>query len=131
MSETDKDRVLVIEDDSFHLKRLENILAEAHISFTSFNNGKEAITEILNNSEKYSCILSDIHMDVFNGFDVINLIKKSKKKIPIIFITADDKIETKAKAEVIGIFEYLVKPYSKDVLIHAINKAFQKFKSQK
>lgn len=131
MSETGRDHVLVIEDDAFQLKRLEKILTEEGIKFALFSNGKEAIREILTNSDKYSCILSDIHMNVFNGFDITLFTKKSKKKIPIIFLTADDKKETKLKAKDIGVFDYLVKPYSKERLVQVIKKAFLEFKNQK
>jgi diguanylate cyclase (GGDEF)-like protein/PAS domain S-box-containing protein len=58
-------------------------------------------------------VLLDINMPAMDGFDTCTLLKKNERtrEIPVIFISALDNIEEKAKAFRIGGVDYILKPF--------------------
>lgn len=96
------------------LSSLQNDLSGEYNIFYSIN-GKEAL-EILKNIPKPDIILSDIMMDVMDGFEFhTELLKDSNfNSVPFIFLTAkgseDDKISSLKK----GAVDYITKPFNID-----------------
>ena len=71
-------------------------------------------------------VLMDLRMPDMNGFEVTQLIRSHQQErirlIPIVALTADFTIEDKNKCEAYGIDDYLLKPYSPEILLSKIVK---------
>lgn len=68
--------------------------------------------------------LLDIEMPMFDGYDVVALIRANDKykKTPVIFLTGVGTEESVVKAFENGANDYIVKPVNKQVLITKLNK---------
>ncbi|GGA92062.1 MULTISPECIES: response regulator [Mucilaginibacter] len=69
-------------------------------------------------------IISDVVMPGISGYDVFNQLQQDslKKNIPFIFTTALSEKRDQDIAKVMGIQNYLIKPYDEAELINCIRK---------
>ncbi len=61
-------------------------------------------------TERPEVALVDIFLPEMNGLELFHKIRSLDRKLPIIFVTADNSSETAIEAMRIGAFDYLSKP---------------------
>lgn len=107
-------RLILIVDDSPNNQRIiGTILSSLKYKLAYAASGKEALSAI--NKNKPDLILLDIMMPGMDGFEVKVKLNEDPllKEIPVIFITALEEPENKAKGFDLGGRDYLVKPINK------------------
>lgn len=114
--------ILVIEDDPSLRSAIESFLLRLKYKVTAYHDAQSALPLI----EEGSCdlILSDVMMPGLSGFDLLNRVKKLPTPIPLILMTAYGTIEKAVKAMKSGAYDFLVKPFSLQVLETAVQSAF-------
>ncbi len=70
-------------------------------------NGQEAIAEL--KVAKYDMMLMDLIMPIMDGFAVLEEMKASSLKIPVIVLSNLGQDEDRAKAKTLGAIDYFVK----------------------
>ncbi|MBN2878326.1 MAG: PAS domain S-box protein [Clostridia bacterium] len=122
LSEVEKSRILIVEDNEINRLVAKDILLKAGFRIGEAENGEEAINEI--HSRKYDLILMDIQMPVLDGYEATEIIRKefTKEELPIIALTADAVVETRNKVFEIGMNDYLSKPIDMDKLFSKLIK---------
>jgi two-component system chemotaxis response regulator CheY len=85
------------------------------------DSGATAIEKI--RSKRYSLVISDWHMDVMNGPDLLKAIGRQRYRF--IFMTADKSWGTQADARMSGGDAFLVKPFTVAVLKATIEKVLE------
>lgn len=126
MLTTAKKHLILIADDDKYIRDLlhkEIDLSEYEVNIV--NSGDKLID--LLKSRKASLIITDIYMDNKGGFEVISIVKKLDKYIPIIVITADNDIELERKVRNRDIFAYFVKPIEIKIFNDTIKAAIESF----
>jgi two-component system LytT family response regulator len=115
-----KIKALIVDDERPARENLKRMLANnPRVELIGeARNGEEAVEKIEN--EKPDLVFLDIQMPDLNGFEVIELIQSCPL---IIFTTAYD--EYAIKAFEINALDYLLKPFSKERLIEAIDRAWK------
>ncbi len=106
--------LILIVDDSLNNQRIiGSILSNENYQLVYVSSGKEALSFI--DKQFPDLILLDIMMPVMDGFEVkANLNEDAlKKEIPVVFITALEEPENKAKGFQLGGRDYIVKPINK------------------
>ncbi len=78
--------ILVAEDNKVNQMVAKRMLEKWESSVTIASNGKEAVNFVLKN--KFDVILMDLDMPIMDGYECINIIKKSFPKMPVIALTA-------------------------------------------
>lgn len=104
--------VLVAEDNLMNQKYLTNLLKKWGVTFVLANNGREAITAA--NKEKYDLIFMDIQMPIVDGFEATIAIRNThnlNQFTPIIALTASALSDQKRQAMIIGMNDYISKPF--------------------
>lgn len=107
-------RLILIVDDSPNNQRIIGaILSDKSFQIAYASSGKEALEFI--NQQIPDIVLLDIMMPGMDGFEVKAKLNEDtiKKEIPVIFITALDEPENKAKGFELGGRDYIVKPINK------------------
>jgi putative two-component system response regulator len=107
--------VLVVDDVDMNVMILEEILKDSYNIFTA-NNGKQAL-EILRRADPLpKIILLDVQMPEMNGRQMFDILKRDQsfKRIPVIFITAENDSETELLAA--GAMDFINKPFSADIV---------------
>jgi signal transduction histidine kinase/CheY-like chemotaxis protein len=122
--ELSKLRALVFDDDPAMVSLLEEVLAQLGIegnAFTSFETAEN--TKTLN----YDFVLTDIQMPVLNGFEVLDKLKERKllgyTSQPVIAMTGSRELKKTDYLEK-GFSELLMKPFTKDQFIDALESLF-------
>lgn len=118
-------RILVVDDDDMNLKMAEFILKKdmKDIEVLLADSGMKAI-DILQR-EKVDLVLLDFQMPMMNGLKTLELIRKREdlKDIKVIFLTAASDRDTVVKAGMMGIDDYIKKPFMPKDLVERVNKA--------
>ena len=72
-----------------------------------------------------SCLVIDVQMPGMNGLQLQSYLAAAGCKIPVIFITAHDNKESRQQAMQAGAVAFLGKPFSDELLLHAIRGALR------
>jgi FixJ family two-component response regulator len=115
--------VVVVDDDPSMLAAIERLLrthgfeVQVHESAAAFRaNG---------NLANAVCLVLDIDLGDESGLEVRRRLQSSGISLPIIFITASHRDETRKAALDAGCLAYLRKPFSGQSLVNAIREAGQ------
>jgi len=103
----DKKRVLVVEDDLLMSTIVVNKLNLSGFEGVGVGDGQAAVDTLA--KEKFDAVLLDLTMPWFDGFHVLEDLKKSGFKSPIIVMSNLAGSEDIAKAKALGATNYLVK----------------------
>lgn len=116
-------KIIVTDDEPMNLKMTEFILKKNGFEVILASSGEDCLKAVKDNSA--DLILLDLIMPEMNGFDTFQRIRESEngKDIPVILLTAADDSETYEKADSLGIFACVGKPFKQPVLIENINRA--------
>lgn len=112
-----KPSILIVDDNPKNLQILGNYLQNEGYQVEFALDGKSALNWV--EREKFELILLDIVMPEMNGFDVLKILKCDpvNKKIPVIFLTAENETESIVSAFNLGAVDYIKKPFIKDELL--------------
>ena len=117
--------VLIAEDDKVSRLHLELVLRNKVSGVYFAKTGKEAV-ELCRNKTGIDVILMDIKMPVMDGYEATRQIRKFNKKVPIIAQTAYALSGDSELALDAGCNDYISKPINRKLLLHKIEKQFQK-----
>ncbi len=111
--------VLIVDDYKTMLRVIRNLLSQ--IGFKNVdeaNDGTQALDLIRH--KNYGLIISDWNMEPMSGLDLLKSVRSQNAtpagKIPFIMITAENKMENVIAAKQAGVNNYIVKPFSAEVL---------------
>jgi FixJ family two-component response regulator len=72
-----------------------------------------------------NCLILDVSLPDLNGLDLQKRIANDRTDMPIIFITGHGDVPMTVRAMKAGAVEFLIKPFSDDILLSAIRHAIQ------
>ncbi|MCL1996765.1 MAG: diguanylate cyclase [Defluviitaleaceae bacterium] len=115
MNETQKNSILVIDDNTTNIMLLHRILAEEYTVF-AVKSGSEGIKIAL--KQLPDIILLDIVMPDMDGFEVLSALKNEDdtRHIPVIFISGLNDHESEEKGLLLGASDYITKPFSPGIV---------------
>jgi putative two-component system response regulator len=107
--------VLVVDDVYTNVVILEEILKDDYNIISAFN-GKEALEKLQSAASLPKIILLDIVMPQMNGRELFDILKANKafKRIPVIFITAENDSESELLAA--GAVDFINKPFQPEIV---------------
>ena len=111
-------RILIAEDEMDLNTILTSKLTGAGYSVDSCFDGHEAILYM--ESADYDLVILDIMMPKADGFTVLERLRSSGKRTPVLFLTARDSVPDRVRGLDAGANDYLVKPFSLDELMARI-----------
>lgn len=107
--------LLIVDDEKEIQDYLKQELADEYRIATS-NDGKEAYEYLLNH--EIDLVISDVMMDNMDGITLCKKIKQNANinHIPVILLTARNRVEDQIEGLEIGADAYIVKPFNTEVL---------------
>ena len=119
-TETSMCSILIVEDDKLVRDNLNYLLSNEGYTVIQAKDGLQAF-EFVSESAP-DLIISDIHMPNMSGFDLFKKLKNKTEteSIPVIFITADTRLEKLQEGTSLGEADYLTKPYDLEELLEAV-----------
>lgn len=112
--------VLIVEDAEFNL-HAERITLESH-GFVVITTDEGASAPMLAQMHRPALVILDLNLPDVNGITVIWNLKATEatREIPILVCSADGREETIRSCREAGIADFLVKPFSAEELIEAV-----------
>ena len=111
-------QALVVDDSRATRAVLKQFLAELGFEIQEAGHGLEAL-ERLKEMGKADLVLVDWNMPEMNGFDFVCAVRAERQydEMPLIMVTTETEISQVAKALKAGANEYVMKPFTKEVLL--------------
>jgi two-component system chemotaxis response regulator CheY len=124
MEITEKKRILIV-DDSFYMRTmLKNMLIDA--GYDVVGEAPDGKTAIEMAKEKIPDLVTlDVILPDNTGLDVLKAIKQNNSDIKVIIVSAVGQEVIVNEATEYGALTYIVKPFSEDKVLEALNQAFQ------
>ena len=117
-------KILIIEDNKMNQKVIGTMLKSLGYSFELADDGWAGYQVAKNN--KFDLIFMDLIMPEMDGFESAQRILKIDKSVLIVAFTADNMPETKRKAELSGIKDFVSKPVRIEELKRLFARYFKK-----
>ena len=114
--------ILVVDDEVEMRIALETTLKREGHNITLAKNGEQAL-ELLS-ANTFDLVLTDIKMPKMNGLQLLKALKVKSPQTIAIMMTAYGDIDNAVETIKLGAFDYLLKPFSAEILIAAVNRAF-------
>lgn len=108
-------KILVVEDDKALNNLVYGCLIRKGYAAEGCFNGREAL-ELMENCA-FDMIVTDVMMPEVDGFELARTVRERDKHIPILFLTALDDKPSKQLGYMLGIDDYVVKPFDVDLLL--------------
>ncbi|MEG4231835.1 diguanylate cyclase [Microcoleus sp. Pol11C3] len=115
--------ILIVDDTPDNLRLLAKILESQGYIVRKALNGRMALQGV--HRDPPALILLDINMPEMNGYEVCKKLKASEAsaEIPVIFISALERVENKVQAFELGGVDYITKPFQEqEVLMRVKNQ---------
>jgi FixJ family two-component response regulator len=113
--------VSVVDDDESVRESLPDLLREFGFAGESFSSAEEFLASA--SLGRTQCLVLDVGMPGMSGPDLQRELKRLKRPIPIIFITAHGDESTRPRLMEAGAVDCLLKPFTDTALLKALNAA--------
>ena len=109
--------ILVVDDDKNILDLIETSLEDKNLMIERASNGEEALNRI--SALAPDLVILDVMMPKMDGISAAKKIKSDERYrfIPIIMMTAKDRVEDKVKGLEAGADDYITKPFDLDEFV--------------
>jgi DNA-binding NtrC family response regulator len=117
-------RILAVDDELDMLSLIKMIIEgySNHQVMTTIN--PLEVAELLS-KERFDLIITDLKMPGMDGMELLELAKKHDKDVLVLMVTAFGSLESAEEAVRKGAFDYISKPFRKEQLLLAIDKAMR------
>ncbi|MDP7276373.1 MAG: response regulator [Planctomycetaceae bacterium] len=122
-------KIVLIEDDRETATTLAGVLESAGYEVQHAINGIEG--RKLVEASNPALVITDMMMPRMGGFPVLEFLRTLDDPPRVIMITANEGGRHKAYAEMLGVHDYLRKPFTMDVLLAAVERALANGDSEK
>ncbi len=117
----ERHRVLIASGDSGCRKRLKVILSEEQWAVVLESEGAEALVSIL--ERPFDVAVIDLALSDMEGRQVVRIIRRSRPRVPLIVISDDPSVETRASIMQEGVVYYALKPLNPPEVLQALQAA--------
>jgi two-component system, chemotaxis family, chemotaxis protein CheY len=115
-------RALIVDDSRAIRGIIRKMLGEIGFEVLEAGHGLEALQR-LKESEQVDVMLIDWNMPEMNGYDFLCAVRANNKfnDVPLMMVTSETEMTQMAKALAAGANEYVMKPFSKEVIVEKLN----------
>ncbi|MGE3610975.1 MAG: response regulator transcription factor [Bacteriovoracaceae bacterium] len=114
-------RILIVDDTKSVHSFVKHILSRnRNIKTESVFNGSEALV-LLKKDSAFDAILLDWEMPLINGPETLQALKRHDIPIPVVMMTTKNAITDIQTAMALGASEYIMKPFTEDILFEKLS----------
>ncbi|HLJ51365.1 MAG TPA: response regulator [Bryobacteraceae bacterium] len=117
-------KAIVVDDSRAIRMILARTLREAGFDVSEAGNGEEAL-QVLQCLDVVDLVMADWNMPVMDGLELLKQIRADSRHAatPVIMVTTEAEVEQMAIALDCGANEYVMKPFTKDILLDKLRLA--------
>jgi two-component system chemotaxis response regulator CheB len=115
-------RALVVDDSKPVRSILSKMLRELNFEVSEASNGKEGLA-LLDKMSSVELATVNWNMPVMDGLAFVQSVRSHPRyrKLPLVMVTSEDAATKKAEALQAGADDYIVKPFTKNILVKSLN----------
>lgn len=122
-------RILVVEDEESLALKIKNVLeAEKHHVEVAFE-GNDGLDLAL--TEEYDLLILDILLPGMNGIQILKDVRREGFKMPVLLLTAKNRVEDKVSGLDAGADDYLTKPFAIPELLARVRSLLRRASEEK
>ncbi len=118
-------RILIAEDADDYARILVATLKRAGYEVERANNGDEAYQRLISPPIP-DLLITDVVMPGKSGFELLEILKRENRKIPVIVLTSKQDEEDVLRGFDYGALDYIAKPFSPSVLAVRVKMALSR-----
>ena len=120
----DRPRVLVVDDEKVIRDMLAEFLGMEGYDVRTAEDGLAAVTEL--KKEQFDLVLSDLKMPRMGGIALLEEIAKTSPDALTVIMTGFGTVETAIDAMKRGAYDYVLKPFKLDEVVHVVQRGLEK-----
>lgn len=124
--------ILIVEDNPDMQQYISLLLADYYLLATA-SNGKEALRLIEQEGVTPNLIISDFMMPEMDGLQLLVTLRKEQpitRFIPFVMLTARVEQEDRQAALLVGVDDYLIKPFDAKMLLTVVSKLVNRYQER-
>jgi FixJ family two-component response regulator len=122
-----KPLIAIVDDDESVCRALERLVRSLGMAAEMYTSGADFIEQIESlPSFHVDCMILDVQMPGLNGIEVQTRLRRIRKDIPVVFITAHDDRVSRERALAGGAVAFLRKPCNDALIIRTLDAALER-----
>ncbi|WP_018926362.1 heavy metal response regulator transcription factor [Pseudomonas umsongensis] len=117
-------KLLLAEDEPRIGTYVQQGLNEAGFNVDLVITGSNALQHALNDA--YDLLILDVTMPGLDGWEVLRMVRAAGKNVPVLFLTARDRVEDRVKGLELGADDYLIKPFAFSELLARVRSLLRR-----
>ena len=124
----DAARILVVDDERVIREILAEFLTLEGFSVHTVEDGEKALTEL--RLRPYDLLITDLKMPRLSGLQLLERIEAERLGVLTVLMTGFGTVETAIEAMKKGAYDYLLKPFKVEEVIHVVRRALHRQRLQ-
>jgi FixJ family two-component response regulator len=116
--------ISIVDDDESVRNALKSLIDSVGFRAEVFDSGEKFLNSPY--LSQTDCLIADVRMPGMSGLELQDRLSAAGRSIPIVFISAHDDKEARARGLRAGAIDFLQKPFSEDSLLGAISVCLDK-----
>lgn len=121
-------RILVVDDERVIREILSEFLTLEGFSVHTVEDGEKALTEL--RLRPYDLLITDLKMPKLSGLQLLERIEQERLGVLTVLMTGFGTVETAIEAMKKGAYDYLLKPFKVEEVIHVVERALYRQRLQ-
>jgi cyclic di-GMP phosphodiesterase len=118
-----REQILIVDDELVIRDLLATLLELRGYTCVVAASGREALAQL--HTHSFDLMLSDIVMPGMDGLELLGRVHAYDGDMPVLMVTATHDISIGLEAIRRGAYDYILKPFEREQLFHAIDRALQ------
>jgi response regulator RpfG family c-di-GMP phosphodiesterase len=127
-AEGESARILVVDDERVIREILAEFLALEGFSVHTVEDGEKALTEL--RLRPYDLLITDLKMPRLSGLQLLEKVEQERLGVLTVLMTGFGTVETAIEAMKKGAYDYLLKPFKVEEVIHVVERALYRQRLQ-
>jgi len=119
-------RILVVDDEQVIREILAEFLTMEGFDVRTAEDGEKALVEL--SRMRFDLVLADLKMPVMGGLELLAAIRKHQPHVVTVIMTGFGTVETAIDAMKRGAYDYILKPFKVDEVIHTLRRGLERRK---
>jgi response regulator RpfG family c-di-GMP phosphodiesterase len=124
----DHARILVVDDERVIREILAEFLSLEGFSVHTVEDGEKALTEL--RLAPYDLLITDLKMPRLSGLQLLERVEAERLGVLTVLMTGFGTVETAIEAMKKGAYDYLLKPFKVEEVIHVVRRALHRQRLQ-
>ena len=117
-------QILIVDDEPDMVMLLEMIITDKTSHGVVSTSNPFEVEELLKTKD-FNLVITGLKMPLMDGIEVMEIVKQHDPDIPVIVVTAFGTMEAAEEAVHRGAYDFITKPFRKEQILVAIERAFE------